>query len=109
MKFKVTTYRTLTGTKEILEHRKKKSGQWIIYQNNVPTYHVDCFDFKDESNLILNNLILSERKSIEEVIKKIKKQQKVNISIPKAPLLEIEVKSEATDIELQPLPEEWLN
>lgn len=108
-KFKLTTYRTLTGTKKILKIPKKKSGQWVIYQNNEPTYFVDCFDFKIESNLIMNNLILSERKTIDEVIKKIKKKKKVNISIPKIPIFEIEVKSEIKELELEPLPEEWLS
>lgn len=75
MKYKLTTYRTLTGTKDILEIPKKKSGQWIIYQNDEPTYFVDCFDFKKESNLIMNNLILSERKTIDEVIKRIRKKK----------------------------------
>lgn len=108
MKYKLTTYKTLTGTKEILEIPKKKSGQWIIYQNDEPTYFVDCFDFKKESNLIMNNLILSERKSIEEIIKKIKKKTRVNISIPKRPIFEIEVKSEIKELELEPLPEDWV-
>jgi len=108
MKYKVTTYRTLTGTKDIVELPKKKSTQWIIYQNNKPVYHVDCFDLKKESNLLINNLILSEQKTIEEVIRKIKKNRKVNLSIPKAPLFEIALKSETKELILQPLPEEWL-
>jgi hypothetical protein len=106
-KYKLTTYRTLTGTKEILEIPKKKSGQWIIYQNEEPTFFVDCFDFKEESNLIMNNLILSERKSIEEVIKKIRKKNKVKLSLPKTPLFEFEVKSETKELKLQTLPEDW--
>lgn len=109
MKYKLTTYRTLTGTKEILEIPKKKSTQWIIYQNDEPTYYVDCFDFKNESNLIMNNLILSERKSIYEVVKKIRKENKVKLSIPKTPIFEIEVKSEIKEFQLEPLPEQWLN
>ena len=109
MKYKLTTYRTLTGTKEVLEIPKKKSGQWIIYQNDEPTYFVDCFDFKKESNLILNNLILSERKTIDQVVKRIRKMKKVDIYLPKTPIFEIEVKSEEKELELQPLPEAWLN
>jgi hypothetical protein len=108
MKYKLTTYRTLTGTKEVLEIQKKKSGQWIIYQNDEPTYLVDCFDFKKESNLIMNNLILSERKSIDKVIREIRKKNNVKISLPKVPIFEIEVKSEIKELELAPLPEDWL-
>ena len=106
-KYKLTTYRTLTGTKEILEIPKKKSGQWIIYQNEEPTFFVDCFDFKKESNLIMNNLILSERKSIEDVIKKIRKKNKVKLSLAKTPLFEFEVKSETKELKLEALPEDW--
>ncbi len=107
-KYKLITYRTLTGTKKILKIPKKKSGQWIIYQNDEPTYLVDCFDFKTESNLIMNNLILSERKSIDEVIKKIRKNKKIKLSLPKTPIFEFEVKSEIKELQLAPLPEEWL-
>jgi hypothetical protein len=108
MKYKLTTYRTLTGTKEILEIPKKKSTQWIIYQNDEPTYYVDCFDFKNESNLIMNNLILSERKSMNDVVNKIRKEKKINLSIQKPPLFEIEIKSEFRELELATLPEEWI-
>lgn len=109
MKYKLTTYRTLTGTKDVLEIPKKKTGQWIIYQNDEPTYLVDCFDFKKESNLIMNNLILSERKTIDEVIKRIKKKNKVKLSLARPPIFEIEVKSEEKELELAPLPEEWIS
>ena len=109
MKFKLTTYRTLTGTKEILQLPKKKSGQWIIYQNREPAYFVDCFDFNEESNLILNNLILSERKTIDDVIKTICRNKNVKLTVPKIPLFEIEIKTQERELELQPLPEEWLS
>ena len=107
-RYKLTTYRTLTGSKEILEIPKKKSGQWIIYKNNKPSFFVDCFDFKEESNLLLNNLILSESNTIDDVIKKIKKKKKINLSLAKPPIFEIAVKSEFKEYNLQPLPEEWL-
>ena len=109
MKFKLTTYRTLMGTKEIVEPLKKRTTQWVIYLNNKPTYFVDCFDFKNESNLILNNLILSERKSIKEVIKKIRKTKNIDISLPTVPIFEIKIRSEFKDLELDPLPEEWVS
>lgn len=107
-KFKLTTYRTITGSKDILEIPKKKSGQWIIYQNEEPTYFVDCFDFKEESNLIMNNLILSERNTIDKVLKRIKKEKNIKLSISKPPMVEIKVKSEIKEVKLQTLPEEWL-
>ena len=108
MQYKITTYKTLTGLREVLEICKKKSGQWIIYQDGKPTYLADCYDFESESNLKLNSLILGEGKPIEKVIKKIRKKKKVDISLPKIPIIEIEVSSKEVDgIHLPPLPEEW--
>lgn len=109
LKYKVTTYRTLTGTKDILELPTKKTGQWIVYQNNKPEYHVDCFDFKKESNLKLNNLILSEQKTISEVVRNIRKKKKINLSLPTVPILKIMVKTGYQDFDLKPFPEEWLS
>ena len=108
-KYKLTTYRTITGSIDILEIPKQKPGQWVIYQNEKPSYFVDCFDFKKESNLRLNNLILSERNTIEDVLKKIKKKKKIKLSLPRRPLLEIEMKSIINELDFQPLPEEWLD
>ena len=107
-KYKITTYTSITGTKQVVETLKRKSCQWIIYQNNTPTYFVDCFDFKSESNLKMNNLILSERKSIYEVIRKICKTHHVKLSLPKKPLCVIKSSTEIQVLALEPLPEEWL-
>jgi hypothetical protein len=108
MKYKLITYRTLTGTKDVLLTSKKRSGQWIVYQNNEPTYFVDCFDYKNESNLILNYLIISKRKSIDTIINKIKKEKKVKLSIVKPPIFEIQIKTEIKELNLKPLPEAWI-
>ena len=107
-KYKVTTYTTFTGKKQVVETLKSKSCQWIIYQNDTPTYFVDCFDFKSESNLKMNNLILSEQKSIYQVIRKICKTHHVKLSLPKKPSCIIKSTSEIQVLALEPLPEEWL-
>lgn len=109
MKYRLTTYRTLIGTKDVLEIPKRKSVQWIIYQNNKPSYFVDCFDFKKESNLILNQWILSKGKTIDEVIKYIKKKRNIHLSLAKPPLFEIKIKTEEKELELAPLPKEWIS
>ena len=109
MKYRLTKYRTITGTKEILKLEEKAYGQWIIYQNKKPRFHVDCFDFKSESNQILNGLLLAQQKSIDEVISFINRKNKLNLSIEKAPLLEIKVASTEKELSLDPLPLEWVN
>lgn len=109
MTYKLTTYKTLTGTKQILELPKKKRTEAIIYKDNTPTYHVDCFDLQTESNVIMNSLVLGQKKSISDVVKEIAQKNNVNISVKEAPLFSIEKSHELTEIELPPLPENWLS
>ena len=109
MTYKLTTYKTLTGTKRILELRKRKRTEAIIYQNEEPSYYVDCFDLQTESNVIMNSLVLGQKRSITNVIKEIAQKNNVNISVKEAPLLSIEKSFELKEVELPPLPENWLN
>ena len=78
MKYKLTKYRTLTGKKEILELTEDAYGQWIVYQNKIPKYHINCFDFENESNQILNSLLLKKQQSIDEVLETINKKNSIN-------------------------------
>lgn len=109
MKYKLTRYKTLTGNKEIVELTENAYGQWIIYQNKIATYHVDCFDLKTESNQILNGMLLAQQKPMSKVLEIINKKNKTNLSIEKAPFLEIKVESKIKELNLEPLPIEWLN
>ena len=57
MKYKTTRYKTLIGVKEVLEFVENDYGQWIVYQDNKPKFHIDCFDYSSESNRLLNDWI----------------------------------------------------
>lgn len=109
MKYKLTKYKTLTGNKEILELTEDAYGQWIIYQNKQPMFHINCFDFKTESNQILNGMLLAQRKTIKEVLGIINKRNRTNLTIEKAPFLEIKVDSTIKELDLEPLPLEWVS
>ncbi len=109
MKLKLIKYRTLTGIKEVVEIPENNYGKFVVYQNKQPKFHVDCFDYHHESNMLLNGLLLSKGKTISEVLKNINKKNSTNLSVEKAPLLEIEISSEFKNFDLEPLPLEWLN
>ncbi len=110
MKFLATTYRTFSGTKEILEIPKKKETQWVIYQDNKPKFFVDFFDLAKESNAMMNSLVLCTKRSMDEVLEIINKRNNINLSVPKISRLgfSMKVKSEVKHIELQTIPKEWL-
>ncbi|MCI2229400.1 hypothetical protein MC378_09505 [Polaribacter sp. MSW13] len=111
MKLLATTYRTLSGTKEVLELPKKKNTQWIVYQDNQPAYFVDFYDLEHESNSMMNSLVLCTKRSITEVLELLNKRNNINLSIPKISRLgfSVKLKSEVKHIELQPIPEKWLS
>ena len=111
MKLYVNTYRTLSGTKEILEIPQKKNSQWIVYKDDKPTYYVDFFDLEKEYNAMMNSLVLCAKRSINEVLAAINKKNNINLYVPKISRLGIKkkIKTEVKDLELQPIPEKWLS
>jgi hypothetical protein len=54
--YKVTTYKTLEGVKEIVS--TTIPTQWVVYQKNKPKYFVDLYDLNIESNAMMNSLVL---------------------------------------------------
>lgn len=108
MTFKLTTYKTLTGEKKIARYEEKVSGKWIIYENKVPTYFIDCFDLQNKSGLLLNDLLFSEKKTIKQIIGEINKKYQKNLSIEKPPFFEIIKETTKEELDLKVLPSEWL-
>lgn len=111
MTFNITTYRTISGVTEVVEIPQKKTTQWIVYQDNLPKFYVDFFDLEKESNAMMNSLVLCAKKNIEDVLKAISIKNNVNLSIKKISRLGIKkkIKTEVKEMNLEPLPEEWLD
>ncbi|CAM1340112.1 hypothetical protein [Tenacibaculum amylolyticum] len=109
MTFKLTTYKTLTGKKQILETKTKKSTEAIVYQDDQPAYLVDCFDLQTESNVQMNYLVLCQQRSMRDVINEIAEKNNVNLSLKEAPAFSIKKTSVDQELELPPLPVDWVN
>lgn len=109
MTFLNTTYRTFSGTKQVIEISKKKNTQWVIYKDNKPAYYVDFFDLEKESNAMMNSLVLCSKRTMREVLKLINKKNSINLSLPKVSLLDYKVKSKEVELNLDPIPEKWLS
>lgn len=109
MKYKLTRYKSIIRNKLILELTKETYGQWVIYQNRNPKFHINCFDFENESNQVLNSLLLAQQKPIEEVLSRINKKENINLSIEKLKFYERAVDSKIKEIELESLALEWVS
>ncbi|PQJ76850.1 hypothetical protein [Polaribacter glomeratus] len=111
MKLKLSTYRTFSGTKQVVEIIRKKETQWLIYEDDKPKFFVDFFDLEKESNSMMNSLVLCGKRTIEEVLELINKRNNINLSIPVISKLGIKkrLKSEVIELSLESLPEKWLD
>lgn len=108
MNCKLITYKTLSGEKKIARYEEKSSGKWIIYQNKQPKYHLDCFDLKSETGLLLNDLLFSEKKTIKQIVREVNKKYGTSLSIEKPPLIEIVKDRTIEDVQLETFPAKWL-
>ncbi|OAD46330.1 hypothetical protein [Polaribacter atrinae] len=104
------TYRTLSGTKEIIESLEKKATQWVVYKDDKPAFFVDFYDLEKESNAMMNSLVLCTKRSIQEVLGIINIKNNVNLSVPVISRLGYKkiIKSKKIELDLGPIPEEWL-
>jgi len=110
MTFLATTYRTLSGKKEIIEVPGKKNTRWVIYQDGKPKFYTDFYDLNIEANAMMNSLVLCTKRNIREVLELINKRNNINLSIPKISRLGYykEIKSVEIELDLETLPEKWL-
>lgn len=108
---KKNTYRTFSGVKDLIELDEKATTQFIIYQDDQPTYFVDLYDLSVESNSMMNSLTLCAKRSIEDALELINKRNNLNLYIPQPSKIGLKIKTDSEDVEveLEHLPEEWLD
>jgi len=106
--YRQLSFYTLNGIVKFIDLGDSVYGEWIIYDDMAPKYHVNLFDKNFNSNVIVNSLLENKKETIDSVIKKISTQQGVKLSMGVRPGIEILQKSEMIDLELAPLPESWL-
>ena len=105
--YREITYRTLTGTKRFIELGDHAYGEWIIYENDQPKYHVNIFD-KSAASLKIDELLHTKEQNIEAILDMISKANRVNLSLGKRPVIGIIKKSKLISLNLGPLPESWV-
>ena len=108
MSYRVSTYLTLSGKKELVELPDGAYGEWIVYQNQLPTYHIRCFDKQSESGKIIAELLSTGEESIESILEKMNTRRGIKLSLEGVPEPRIELKSELKELALKDFPRNWL-
>ncbi len=106
--YRVITYWTLTGNREFIDLGDQSYGEWIIYEDLKPKYHVSLFDQSESAQLIKGRLE-KEGWSIEQLLQWISDRQNVKLSEGSRPLVEIVVTSDVRKLDLQSIPIQWLD
>jgi len=106
-KYLQISYYTLTGIKNRIDLGDQSYAEWVIYDNVTPKYHVELFE-QDDSNILINKLISGKTETIVSIVEKINIAHGTRLSLGTKPLLEIVKKEELIDLELTPLPVNWI-
>lgn len=107
--YRVVTYYSLRGLIEFVDLGEYSYGQWIIYDDEIPKYHVNIFDKSFESNIRLSKLLENTQETIESILLKINSKENTKLSLGQRPVLEVIKKSELVNLKLEPLPENWVS
>lgn len=108
MKYRITTFKTLTGNLELIDLGDQAYGEWIIYEDRIPKFHVCCFRENSRSDSMINDLIESKDWTIEKILDRINEINKSKLTFGKRPKIEIEKSSELRELELESMPLEWI-
>ena len=102
------SYYTLTGIRKFINIVDFSYGEWIIYDNKIPKYHIVVFENEGPSNALINELLRSKKETVESILGKINKSRNTKLSLGNRPFCEFVKKSEHIELDLIPLPYEWV-
>ncbi|HVV54112.1 MAG TPA: hypothetical protein VHC47_02235 [Mucilaginibacter sp.] len=108
-KYLEVSFHTIKGIKKLIDLGGSAYGEWIVYDDEYPVYHIRCFDINEPSNIKIKELIENNQYTISQILKTINNQQSINLSLGQRPVFESIENKELIDLDLGPLPEIWLN
>lgn len=84
-KYRVTTFLTLFGKKELVELPDSSYGEWVVYENGFPKYYINCFNSYSESNQIILRLLSDKAESIQSILNKINRKKGLKLYLEDIP------------------------
>ena len=106
--YSIQTYYGLFGKRRIVELPSSTYGEWIIYEENKPKFHINTFRSNSTSDRCLRELLETDDLSIEQILLKINLTNTKNYSLGTKPKFFFRKTIESKDINLEPLPTYYL-
>ena len=107
--YRVITYYSLKGLIKYVDLGDSSYGEWIIYDNEIPKYHINIFDKSSDSNIRLLKLLENKQKTIESIVTEINSKENTSLSLMQRPVLEVIKTSELVNLDLEPIPVNWVS
>ncbi|MBI1285957.1 MAG: hypothetical protein GC178_00075 [Flavobacteriales bacterium] len=109
MKYHITAYKSPFGVQEVIDLPDQSYGEWIVYENHVPKYHVACFRENSDSDKLIYDLLESGKWSMEKIISRINSLEKQNLKLFSRPIFAKKLSSVIVNRDEFPtLPAEWV-
>ena len=106
-KYLEISYYSLSGIQKVIQLSDMIYGEWIIYNDKIPAYHINVCDGSTSGNLI-NDLLKTKKETIDSILEKINRDKSVKLSLGSRPFLELVKEEKNIELELPSLPESWI-
>ena len=103
-KYRVNTYQKIFGKIDFVELQNSSYGEWIIYENGIPKFHVNLFRTNSPSDNRIKIYLDENDSSIEEIISIINLTQNTSLKLVRKPKIKWIRKSELKELILNPIP-----
>lgn len=109
MKYQVTTYYSGFNKSQKIELSDQSYGEWIIYENRLPKYHVNLFDKSNESNKLLFELINNKGIDFEKILDQINKENNAHLCLTNDNIFYLWKRTITQELRLPPIPVNFIN
>jgi hypothetical protein len=101
------SYYSLTGVKTLIDLGDFSYGEWIIYEDGKPEYHINLHG-DNPSDILINSLFNTKKETIETILNKINRIQRVKLSLKRLPLFSLVKEEKLIELDLSPIPNHWI-
>jgi len=108
MKYRINKYLTLKGKTQEVALSDSAYGEWIVYENNEPKYHVNIFNYKSKSDCLIFAIMNEKKSEFKSILTDINKRFKRNLTLSSKTNFGIKINSKLIESELSPVPFEWI-
>lgn len=108
MKFRKNKYLSFKGKIEEVILPCSTYGDWIIYENNEPKFHLNILNFKSKSDTLVNLIMTESKSDFKDILNDINKRFNRNLTLSSKKIFGIKISSKLLESDLSSLPFEWI-